>query len=1349
MGWKKILIAASLIVVILFVAIYAFLSLYDFNKFKPILAQAVKEATGRELTLDGDITIELGLTPTILVEDVSFQNASWGSRPDLAKVKRMEIQVALLPLIRGDFKFVRLVMEEPVVIIETDSLGTSNFEFRTSDEQETTLPILIFQDVHIEKGLLTYKDGQSGDTYTVRLDHLKATIPGLDKSIKLDFEGAFDDIPVSLKGTIGPIVAWIESGHSWPTELTVGVGGASFNVKGEIRDPIHFKDLAFAVTGEGPSISYFVKLAGVSDMPELGAFRLEAKLADPEGKLALEVLDFNVGSEKLAEISLNGTIKDLLALQEISLNFAVQGKDSAKLTQFGLPLPPVRGAYSASGRIFDPEVSVYAASDLRVALGKNEIAGRVDLNLTAKPPYLTAKLTSKKFALGPFNLAVKLTGPTDKLALENMDLQIGTEDLAVMRLNGSIKDLLKLDGVNLSFRVHGKDLANLKKLSGRPLPVRGAFSASGQVIVRVRKDFKIPKLKITVGKNHIAGSLDLDLRSQRPRLSALLSSKKFDLANLLTPEISKLNWVRALVDLKKFRLAVKLAGFAKELTVEDVDFRAGTRKLAEVTLKGSIKDLSALRGINLNVAVQGENVANLEKSIGRPLPVEGAFALSGQIADPAAKVYKVSDLKLVLGENNLTGRLDLNLTGQQPQLAGELSTQKFNLQPLSISNVEILTKLKKLADLGPLKLNFSVVGPTDKLVVQQVEFHAGTEQLAEVRVKGAIKSLSDQRGLDLNFSVRGNEISKLAELTGQTLPIQGAYAVSGQITDPAVKNYKVSDLKLILGDNDIAGSLDVNLTDQRIGLATELSAQQFNLKPVTIPAIEWLTRMPDLGPLKLAVTLSSSGDKFAVENLDLNFGTEELIELMLKGTIKDLFDQQGVKLGFSIKGKNLAKLKKMGGPALPFQGPFNFSGQFVDPAPKTYKITSLKVVIGANDGSGSIELNLANQRPKVTVAMSSQKIDLRPLLVKTEKKDTTKGPPAKSDKKKDKVFSSKPWSLDGLKRIDADMKIQGKQVLVPHLALDDITADILLNNGNLTVEPIKFMIGGGSVNGRFNLHSQDKPSSLKMDLKIDQIDLGPMLDELGYQRTLGGTLNADIMLAGSGNSLADLMAGLNGRIYVGMKDGQVASEYLYVLQDILGTAVLQLINPFKKKETQTKVNCSINVINIKDGLAECNLLLDTDQTSIFCVGDVDLKTEKLDLKVKPVPKKGYGLDSAVKIGFSFKELSKPFRLGGTLAHPSLVLDTAGTVFTLGKLAGALLLGPIGITAFFADVSLGKKDPCLEALKAFEKEGKVKSGEKPEEKNKKDKEPDDNKTGAGKEEDKKSTGFFRKLFHKEK
>ena len=114
---RKILVAAFLVVVVLIAALYAFLSLYDFNKFKPMIAKAVKEATGRELTIAGNIEFELGVRPTLIVENVRFQNASWSSTPDLARVKRMEVQIAVAPIIFGKFDFARLVLIEPAVII--------------------------------------------------------------------------------------------------------------------------------------------------------------------------------------------------------------------------------------------------------------------------------------------------------------------------------------------------------------------------------------------------------------------------------------------------------------------------------------------------------------------------------------------------------------------------------------------------------------------------------------------------------------------------------------------------------------------------------------------------------------------------------------------------------------------------------------------------------------------------------------------------------------------------------------------------------------------------------------------------------------------------------------------------------------------------------------------------------------------------------------------------------------------------------------------------------------------------------------------------------------------------------
>jgi len=1172
---RRILIGTAVFVAVLIATIYAFLSFYDFNKFKPMIAQAVKDATGRELRIAGRIEIKWGITPTLIAENLSFQNAPWGSRSNLAKIKRLEIQIAVLPLIRGDFKFIRLVLFEPDVIVESNRAGTSNFNFDTpgGKEEEKTLPALIFSDVRIEKGLFTYKDGESGQIISIKLDRLDAAIPGLDKSVRLDLEGAYDDIPFTLEGTVGPIAAWIEPGHPLPAELTAGMGGATVNVKGVVRDPINFKNLAFTISGEGPFVLNIAKLVGVTDVPELGAFKLAVKVADPEGKLALEGLNIRIGTEELAEISLNGAVKDILGRQGIDLNFNVHGNDAANLVKFGLPPPHTRDPFTVSGRILDFGVKQYSFRDLKIYLGENKIGGRVDLNLAAQPPHLETTLASEQFDLGPFKLTARLTGLKDRLALDKLDLKIGSEALAVLTLRGSVKDVLDRKGVDIQFGIKGKNLANLEKLTGQSLPVRGAFTVSGRVKIPKQKTFQIPKLEIILGANRIKGSAELNLSGQHPQIDTVLSSPKFNLQSILKPDMAELDWVKALADLKSFKLAVKLSGFMQELNLENLDLQAGNKKRVAVALKGSVRNLTAQRGINLNFKVQGENAANLEKYINQRLPVKGPFAVSGQMTDPAAKTYKIDDMKIAMGTNRFDGGLNLNLAGKQPELVAELSTPKLTLQSVSI------------------------------------------------------------------------------------------------------------------------------------------------------PALGPLTRIEDLGPLRLAVNITGSGKKMSLADLDLNFGSEKLIEIVLKGAIKDLTAFRGIKLEFNIRGDHMANLKKIGGPSLPFQGAFNVSGRYTDPAPKSFKISSLKAVLGDNEGKGWVAWDLSKKPLRLSAELSSEKFDLRPFLAKTKT-------PAPGNKiNKDKVFSDERLDLKGLKAVDADIKLRSKEILLQNLALNDVAVDILLENGNFKIKPAKFTIGGGMAEGRLHLRSQDTPAILAVGVKVDQLEIGPMLDQLDYKRNVAGNLDADIELHGAGDSVAALMAGLNGRIYTAINDGRVASEYLELLQRYLGSNFLQLINPFQAKQKYERINCFINRIEIKDGRAECYLLLDTRQTSIFGTGKIDLKTEKLNLGLKPVPKKGHGVSGLGKVSFSLGKLSQPFALGGTLAHPSLVIDPRRTVFTFGKLTGALALGPAGLTAFFADVSVGKQDPCEVFVQSIKKEYQTTDGKK------------------GDESSKKSGGFFKRLFRK--
>ena len=90
MRWKRVALIASGVVVVLIVAGYVVLSSYDFNQLKPEIARKVKEATGRNLTIGGNIRLRVGLSPALSVEDVALQNAPWSSRPEMARIKSVE-----------------------------------------------------------------------------------------------------------------------------------------------------------------------------------------------------------------------------------------------------------------------------------------------------------------------------------------------------------------------------------------------------------------------------------------------------------------------------------------------------------------------------------------------------------------------------------------------------------------------------------------------------------------------------------------------------------------------------------------------------------------------------------------------------------------------------------------------------------------------------------------------------------------------------------------------------------------------------------------------------------------------------------------------------------------------------------------------------------------------------------------------------------------------------------------------------------------------------------------------------------------------------------------------------------
>ena len=356
-------------------------------------------------------------------------------------------------------------------------------------------------------------------------------------------------------------------------------------------------------------------------------------------------------------------------------------------------------------------------------------------------------------------------------------------------------------------------------------------------------------------------------------------------------------------------------------------------------------------------------------------------------------------------------------------------------------------------------------------------------------------------------------------------------------------------------------------------------------------------------------------------------------------------------------------------------------------------ITDLAARFGESDLKGNASVVLGDTRPRLTADLTSNTLDLRSLLPAEKKAEA----PAKEKRKK--VFPDTPLKLDGLKAADVTATVKIGRLALDQAMVDDISARIILENGRLKLDPMAAKIAGGSMTGRLALHEQGKKAVLATAFKVDKLDLGRLLKDIGAKEMVAGKLDIEADLAGSGGSVAALMASLDGKTKVVMGKGKINNKHLDLIGADLAGSLRRMVNPFEKKPDYTEANCFVSGFAIKDGLAQSTaLVFDTQQMSVVGEGKVNLKTEGLSLALKPTPKKGVG-------GFSLSlgELTKPFKLGGTLAKPALAIDPTQTALVIGKAArGIALFGPVGIAAALASKDEIDENPCLTAITRVEK-----------------------------------------------
>ena len=126
---KFIFWTIMVLLLIVIVGGFVFIKTFDLNKYKSYVEKITYEQTGRKLSLTGDAGLKISLIPTVVLNDVSFSNASWAEEPEMIKAKSVEVAVSIMPLLHKEVVIDTVNLIEPEVYLAVNADGKANWEF--------------------------------------------------------------------------------------------------------------------------------------------------------------------------------------------------------------------------------------------------------------------------------------------------------------------------------------------------------------------------------------------------------------------------------------------------------------------------------------------------------------------------------------------------------------------------------------------------------------------------------------------------------------------------------------------------------------------------------------------------------------------------------------------------------------------------------------------------------------------------------------------------------------------------------------------------------------------------------------------------------------------------------------------------------------------------------------------------------------------------------------------------------------------------------------------------------------------------------------------------------------------
>ncbi|NOX27561.1 MAG: AsmA family protein [Gammaproteobacteria bacterium] len=218
---KRLLITFLAIIALFVVALIAAYFLIDAESFKQKLIAEVNSATGRELTINGDLDISLFPQLGLSANNISLSNAKGFSEKPFASLSRAEFGIKLIPVFSKEIEADTITLHGLKLYLGVNKQGVSNWADLTGEESTdssatqsssnsnalNSLSAFSIGGIDISDAEIIWDDQQTPQKFSISNFDLNsgAILPGkpvsLTMGFNLDSQPKLIDGNIELKGT--------------------------------------------------------------------------------------------------------------------------------------------------------------------------------------------------------------------------------------------------------------------------------------------------------------------------------------------------------------------------------------------------------------------------------------------------------------------------------------------------------------------------------------------------------------------------------------------------------------------------------------------------------------------------------------------------------------------------------------------------------------------------------------------------------------------------------------------------------------------------------------------------------------------------------------------------------------------------------------------------------------------------------------------------------------------------------------------------------------------------------------------------------------------------------------------